>query len=207
MLIALSYGLYEAALSRKHVPISIFENICYNKGMKQLYLLRHAHAVSTSVSLSDFDRPLDERGQEEGIEVADYLHKKGITFDFIMCSAALRAQETLEPLRPIIGTNAIEISENFYNISEDKILNHLRQLSDETGKVLYIGHNPGIAFSILKFAKILPRFLLESVTPGTLVGLQFPLDKWMDLEWGSAEVIEAFQPVLAAKEFPSPQEP
>lgn len=174
--------------------------------MKQLYLLRHAHAVSTGLSLSDFDRPLDERGQEEGVAIADYLHRKGITFDFVMCSAALRAQETLEPLRPIIGTNAIEISENFYNISEDKILDHLKQLSDEVGNVLYIGHNPGIAFSVLKFAKVIPSFLLEGVSPGTLVGLQFSFDKWMDLEWGSAELIEVFQPGLIETESLAPPE-
>lgn len=174
--------------------------------MKQLYLLRHAHAVPHTLSFSDFDRPLDERGQEESQAIADYLEKKKITFDFIMCSAALRAQETLEPLRPIIGTHAIEISENFYNISEDKILGHLQQLSDDKNKILYIGHNPGIAFSILKFSKALPHVLMEGITPGTLTGLQFSLDHWMNLEWGKAEIIDIFQPSQAETGSPSPQE-
>lgn len=175
--------------------------------MKKLYLLRHAHAEPSGLGVSDFDRPLQERGQEEARVVADYLHNKKITFDFIMCSAALRAQETLEPLRPIVGTNDIEISENFYNISEDRILGHLRQVSDERNKVLYIGHNPGIAFVILKFVKMFPKFLMEGVTPGTLTGLQFPIDKWEDLEWGEAEIMDVFQPGLIVTEAPSPQEP
>lgn len=175
--------------------------------MKQIYLLRHAHAMPHTLSLSDFDRPLDERGQEEGKTVAQYLKKKGIVFDFVMCSAALRAQETLEPLRTIIGTNLIEISENFYNISEEKILTHLKQLPDDKAKVLYIGHNPGIAFSILKFAKIIPSFLLEGVTPGTLTGLNFSLNQWMDLEWGKGEIIEVFQPSPSTIESPAQQEP
>jgi len=175
--------------------------------MKQIYLLRHAHAEPHGLGFSDFDRPLNARGQEEAKTIADYLHKKRVTFDFVMCSAALRAQETLEPLRPIIGTDAIEISENFYNISEEKILNHLRQVSDERHKILYIGHNPGIAFSILKFSKIIPNFLMEGITPGTLTGLQFSLDKWMDLEWGTAEIIDVFQPNRDGSEVPAPQEP
>jgi phosphohistidine phosphatase len=166
--------------------------------MKQIYLLRHAHAESHGLGFSDFDRPLDERGQEEAKVIAEYLRKRAVTFDFVMCSAALRAQETLEPLRPIIGTNAIEISENFYNISEEKILGHLRQISDDRRKVLYIGHNPGIAFSILKFVKVAPHFLTEGVTPGTLTGLQFSFDKWMDLDWGNAEIMDLFQPNLDA---------
>ena len=174
--------------------------------MKKLYLLRHAHAAPHGLSLSDFDRPLDERGREESQAIAHYLETMKITFDFIMCSAALRAQETLEPLRPIIGTKAIEISENFYNISEDKILNHLQQLSDDKDKVLYIGHNPGIAFSILKFAKVIPPFLMEGITPGTLTGIQFSLDHWIDLGWGTAEIIDIFQPSQVETKSPSPQE-
>lgn len=162
--------------------------------MKQLYLLRHAHTVPHGLGLSDFDRYLDEKGQEESQKIAEYLIQKKITFDFVMCSSALRAQETLEPLRSVIGTKAIEISENFYNISEDKILGHLQQVSDDKNKVLYIGHNPGIAFSILKFFEVIPPFLMEGVTPGTLTGMQFSLDHWKDIDWGKAEIIEVFQP-------------
>lgn len=175
--------------------------------MKQLYLLRHAHAAPSNLSLSDFDRPLDNRGFEEAKQLAHYLQKQGIRFDFVMCSAALRTQETLEPLRPVIGTDAIEISERFYNISEDKIIDHLRQLPDNTHKVLYIGHNPGIAFSILKFAKSIPGFLLEGIRPATMAGLQFPLKKWMALEWGVGEIIEVFQPPLDQTEAPEQPAP
>lgn len=175
--------------------------------MKQLYLLRHAHAEPQIPGLSDFDRALDKRGREEAKGVADYLHQKGLTVDFIMCSAALRAQETLEPLRPIIGTSPTEISESFYNIPEDEILDHLKHISDDKNTVLYIGHNPGIAFSILKFAKTIPDFLMEGVTPATLTCLQFPLEKWIDLDWREGEIIDVFQPGLVVTEDPSPQEP
>ncbi len=175
--------------------------------MKQIYLLRHAHAETHSLGFADFDRPLDERGQEETRAIARHLHSQGMTFDFVMCSAALRAQETLEPLRPIIGTDAIEISESFYNISEDKILDHLKLVSNERQRILYIGHNPGIAFSILKFAKTIPNFLMEGITPGTLTGLQFSLDNWINLEWGEAEIIDVFQPSQSETEVPAPQAP
>lgn len=175
--------------------------------MKQLYFLRHAHAEPHGLGFSDFDRPLNERGQEEGKAVANYLHRKEVTFDYVMCSAALRAQETLEPLRPILGTNTIEISENFYNIAEDKIIDHLKHISNNWQKVLYIGHNPGIAFSILKFSKTIPSFLMEGITPATLTGFQFSLDNWIDLGWGEGEIIDVFQPSLVGIEAPVQQEP
>jgi phosphohistidine phosphatase len=189
------------------IRISIEKIFCYTCRMKTLYLLRHAHAESSGLGFSDFDRPLDERGQEEAKSLAEYLRRKKITFDFVMCSAALRAQETLEPLRSVVGTKAIEISESFYNISEDKIRDHLRQVSDDRAKILYIGHNPGLAFTILKFASVTPPFLMEGVSPGTLTGLKFSLNTWMDLDWGTAEVIDLFQPDLDVIKVPGPQEP
>ncbi|MBX9620748.1 MAG: histidine phosphatase family protein [Alphaproteobacteria bacterium] len=162
--------------------------------MKILYLLRHAHAEDRGTSLSDFDRPLKELGLSEAQAVATYIKTKGLSFDFVMCSAALRTQQTLEPLRSVIGTTDIEISENFYNSPEDKILKNLQKISDDWNKVLYIGHNPGIAFAAFKFTKTFPEVLIEGVTPGTLIGFQLPIDHWVDLEWWEGEVIDVFQP-------------
>lgn len=162
--------------------------------MKTLYLLRHAHTVPHGLGLSDFDRPLDEQGRKESQALAQYLEKQKITFDFVMCSAALRAQETLEPLRAAIGTSSIEISENFYNISEEVILRYLQELPDTTNKVLYIGHNPGIAFAILRFAKTMPPFLPEGVAPATLAGLTFDSLHWENVGWEQGTLIDTFQP-------------
>ncbi len=174
--------------------------------MKMLFLMRHAHAESREQSLSDFDRPLDERGREEAEMVAKYLQEKKINFDFVMCSAALRTQETLEPLRSVVGTEVIEISEDFYNSPEDLILYHLRHVSDERKKILYIGHNPGIAFAALKFTKVFPEILREGLKPATLIGFRFPLNTWADLEWWKGEVTDVFQPPLSLLELPSPSE-
>ena len=173
--------------------------------MKTLYLLRHAHAEDRGSSISDFDRPLKEIGLSEAQTVANYIKTKTLSFDFVMCSAALRAQQTLEPLRPVIGTTDIEISENFYNSPEDKILKNLQKISDDWDKVLYIGHNPGIAFTAFKLTKTFPEVLIEGVTPGTLIGFQLPIDHWIQLEWWEGEVIDVFQPAIPTS-IPSAQE-
>lgn len=173
--------------------------------MKILYLLRHAHAEPQPTAFADHDRPLVERGWEEAKALATYFSTQNITVDFVMCSSALRAQETLEPLRSVVGTQDIEISESFYNIPEDDILKHLQKLPSPVGSVLYIGHNPGIAFAILRFSKSFPAFLNEGVSPATLVGLHFPIKEWVDLEWGRGEITDVFQPALASAEAPAPE--
>lgn len=153
------------------------------------------------------DRPLDEQGQKESRSLAQYLKRKNITFDFVMCSAALRAQETLEPLRSVIGTKAVEISENFYNIPEETILSNLQQLPEDINKVLYIGHNPGIAFCVLRFSKDLkemPNLPTEGIPPGTLTGFTFDLQQWGELNWGEGQLIDTFQPPQDEPECPAP---
>lgn len=172
--------------------------------MKTLYLLRHAHAEQREGALADFDRPLDERGRSEAESVAAYLKSKKTTFDFVMCSAALRTQETLEPLRSVVGTTDIELSKTFYNIPEGHILECIQNVSDEREKILYIGHNPGVAFAILKFSKTFPTILEGKISPGSLVGFQFPIDQWVGLEWWQGEVKDIFQP--PPPESPEPKE-
>jgi phosphohistidine phosphatase len=175
--------------------------------MKTLYFLRHAHAKGRGSGLSDFDRPLNERGWEEAKEIATYLQKKKLTFDVVLCSAALRTQETLEPLRAIVGTEQLDISENYYNISEEEILHHLKRLPETASNVLYIGHNPGIAFAILRLVKTIPDFLNEGIHPATLVGFHFPFEKWTDLAWQTGEIVDLFQPLPAPSESPEQVEP
>ena len=172
--------------------------------MKTLFLLRHAHAESRG--LADFDRTLDDRGKGEAKALAVHLQTQKLTFDFVMCSSALRVLETLEPLRSVIGTKEIEISNNFYNASDNDILHNIKRISDEWEKVLYIGHNPGIAFSMLRFSEIFPQSLKEGIHPATLVGFQLPIDKWQNLTWGEGKIIDMFQPTLAPATSPAPKE-
>ncbi len=174
--------------------------------MKTLYLLRHAHAEPRPESIADYYRPLTEQGEEEAHAVADYLAQEKIMFDFVMCSGAIRAEETLEPLRAVVGTEDIEISENFYNSPEDKILNNLQHVADKWERILYIGHNPGIAFAAFKFTKTFPQELMESVRPATLIGFQFPIDHWSDLAWWEGQVIDHFQPPLPSPDTSAPRE-
>lgn len=161
--------------------------------MKTVFFLRHATSPQHT-PLSDVDRPLDEQGRGEAKEVAVYFQSNKLTVDLVLCSAALRAQETLEPLRSVLGTDNIEISKDFYNISEDKILQVLQDIPEGISRVLYIGHNPGIAFAILKFSEAFPDFLKQNITPATLVELHFEAEIWKNMGWKQGEIIRVFHP-------------
>src|SRR5215475_12494664 len=66
--------------------------------MKTLYLLRHAKSSWKDPGLDDLDRPLNKRGRESAKTMAAYLRRARISPDVVVCSTALRAKQTLEPI-------------------------------------------------------------------------------------------------------------
>jgi phosphohistidine phosphatase len=172
--------------------------------MKRLYLLRHAHSEPRGPGLTDFDRPLDQQGKVEAEAIGFYLNETGFDFDYIMCSAALRCQETYEPLRRLIKTGETSVSSAYYNIPEEEVLEYIKDAPDNATSVLYIGHNPGVAFAILRLARIVPDFLSDGIKPATLVGFQLPIDKWADLSWKQGDVIDVYHPNVDSEVSPAP---
>ena len=62
--------------------------------MKTLILVRHAKSSWDTAGLSDFDRPVNERGKKDAPEMAARLKEKGIEFDCFVSSPAKRAKKT-----------------------------------------------------------------------------------------------------------------
>src|SRR5688572_3953353 len=64
--------------------------------MKTVLLVRHAKSSWDDISLSDFERPLNDRGKKKPPEMAERLLKKDIAIDAILSSPARRAKKTAE---------------------------------------------------------------------------------------------------------------
>ena len=71
--------------------------------MRELILLRHAHAEPAAAGLDDIDRPLSREGQAEAEAAGRWLKEHGHLPDRILCSPARRARETLEQVLLAIG--------------------------------------------------------------------------------------------------------
>ncbi|HEY0356372.1 MAG TPA: histidine phosphatase family protein [Flavisolibacter sp.] len=61
--------------------------------MKTLLLVRHAKSSWDAPGLSDFDRPLNERGKNDAPEMAKRLKAKGVSIDLFVSSPAKRAKK------------------------------------------------------------------------------------------------------------------
>lgn len=110
--------------------------------MRQLILLRHAHAEPAISGQSDFDRPLSPQGLAEAEAAARWLAEHGLVPDRVLCSPARRARETLEAVLEAIGYVEQRLEDGIYEATAGG----LAELADnhrEVERLMLVGHNPG----------------------------------------------------------------
>ncbi len=115
---------------------------------KTLYLVRHAKSSWVNPSYSDFDRPLNDRGQRDAPEMGRRLKAKGIRPDLIVCSPARRAIETLELLNAELGVDqdSIYMQKRLYEASTPTLIDIIQSLENSDESAMVIGHNPSMSW-------------------------------------------------------------
>jgi phosphohistidine phosphatase len=111
----------------------------------RLLLWRHAKSSWKNSHIADHDRPLASRGRRAAEVMADHLAAVNPPPALVLCSTALRARDTLEPLRDRLpaGTD-VRVEGDLYGASAVQLLARLRQVDEPAGAVLVVGHNPGL---------------------------------------------------------------
>lgn len=116
-------------------------------GKKSLFLLRHAKAITGEVNMPDQDRPLSDRGFKQASQLGEKLFKKGICFDIILSSPAIRAITTAQLLinrLDLKGSNIL-IDPRIYQADDQAIIELISKFNKKYDHLLVIGHNPGLA--------------------------------------------------------------
>jgi phosphohistidine phosphatase len=112
--------------------------------MHMLSLLRHAKS-SWKGDAEDHERPLSRRGREAARRLGRQLPAAIGGLDLVLCSSARRACETLDlVLAGFAPRPHVLIERGLYLASRERLLERLRQLAEEDGNVLLIGHNPAL---------------------------------------------------------------
>ena len=111
--------------------------------MRELILLRHAHAEPTTPGQSDLDRPLSPQGLAEAEAAARWLKEKGLVPDRVLCSPARRARETLEAVLSALGYVEQRLEDRIYEATPGTLAD-LADQHREVERLLMVGHNPGL---------------------------------------------------------------
>ena len=111
--------------------------------MRELILLRHAHAEAAADGLADMDRPLSAVGQAEAEAAGRWLAAQGLVPDRVLCSPARRARESLEAVLQAIGYVEQRLEDGIYEATAGTLA-ELADANREVGRLLLVGHNPGL---------------------------------------------------------------
>jgi phosphohistidine phosphatase len=155
---------------------------------RTLLLLRHAQTEDTRPGGRDLDRELTAYGEEQARAVGTFLAETGLTVDAVLCSAAVRARQTLAALGLALpDASRLDISSEYYNAGADTLVEALRNLDGDCRTVLLAGHAPGVpavAYELADPETSDPAVLaaIDGRFPAaTLARLEFTGD-WADLE-------------------------
>jgi phosphohistidine phosphatase len=157
--------------------------------MRTLYLLRHAKSSWDDPALPDRDRPLAPRGRRDARRIGKHLRRLGITPALVLCSSAVRTQETLDLLHPALAEVAVHIEEQLYGASSETLLERIHSVPDHVSSLLLIGHNPGLHDLALALASSgAKRKRLEAKFP-TAALATLALESWSSLSPSDAELV------------------
>ena len=146
--------------------------------MKTIVICRHAKSDWNTGS-SDFDRPLNKRGQGDAPLMGKLLHGYDLSPDLIISSPANRARTTAEIIAKEIGyTGEIRFEQSIYDYGAGNIFSMLQDLPEEINTVMIFGHNPTL--------ETLVRFMLNlggdiTMPTSAMVCIESHASRWASL--------------------------
>jgi phosphohistidine phosphatase SixA len=112
--------------------------------VRQIILLRHAHAEPPASGQADESRPLTEDGIRATRAAAAWLSEHGAEPDRLLCSPALRARETAEGVISAMGIAITpQVDVRIYEATPAELIQVLEEHA-EADCLLLVGHNPGL---------------------------------------------------------------
>ena len=146
--------------------------------MRELILLRHAHAEPASTGQADLDRPLSPEGLAEAEAAGRWLAEQGLVPDCVLCSPARRTRETLEAVLGVIGYVEQRLEDAMYEATSGTLA-ALADTHNDAERLLLVGHNPGLE----NFIALMTEGASDSgrgIPPGGVVWLGLPADQATD---------------------------
>ena len=158
-----------------------------------LVLIRHAKALKETLTITDFDRPLAEKGMEDAIKVGSILRKNNIIPNLIIASSAKRTEQTAKLIAASNGykNEDIILKEKLYQSDTALYCDIIGELPTEKKIVFIIGHNPGITDFINQLDA---KFRIDNMPTCGFVAVKISSDNWGQFSLANNKVFLFQQP-------------
>ncbi len=149
--------------------------------MKRLYFLRHAKSDWDSGAMSDHERPLNPRGQQDAAKIGRFLVATEQVPELALTSSALRTRKTLELAAAAGGFNLpTRILDALYESSVNRTLHEIRRVEVPCASLLLVGHEP--TWSELA-GQLIGQANLHMPT-AALARIDFEIESWQEVHPG-----------------------
>ena len=163
--------------------------------MKKLFLIRHAKSSWEDLSLDDFNRPLNNRGNTSANLMGNLLKNQNIIPNLIYSSSALRDKKTTQIISKILETeNKILYFDELYDCELETIWETIKQTKESAETIFLVGHNP----ELNDFATFIAGFDEHLPTCG-IIEIWFDVNKWNDISKKNSQYKSFNYPKLLEK--------
>ncbi len=148
-------------------------------GGKTLLIIRHAKSSWDIGTLTDFERPLNDRGKKDAPEMAKRLIDQNILIDTFVSSPAKRAKKTAELFCGAYDKKESDILlvSMLYHADVNNFYEVIEQLDITSDMVAIFSHNPGIT----EFVNTLTDAVrVDNMPTCGVFAIQIQSDKWAD---------------------------
>jgi phosphohistidine phosphatase len=163
--------------------------------MKELALMRHAHARPPTTGEADFARALSGRGEVDAAAVGRRVAPAWRGPDLVIASPARRALRTAQIVAAALAYPPADIrfDPRLYEGRVGDLAAVLQALEPEVDRVVLVAHNPAIT----GLAIWLLQEWMQEMPAGSCMQLALAIDEWRDLAPGCARLRALDQPLRA----------
>lgn len=155
--------------------------------MKTLTIIRHAKSSWEQENLSDFERPLNERGRRDAPVMAARLKQAVGQPALIVSSPALRAITTARVFADVLGisTDSIQLQAKIYEASVGTLMQIIHDFDDHCPHIAIFGHNPGFS----ELSQRLAHCDFDELPTCGIAHISLPAKHWRDVSAGSGSLL------------------
>lgn len=147
--------------------------------MKTLVIIRHAKSDQNGLFASDFERPLNKRGERDAPVMAERLKKRNMSIDAFVSSPAKRALGTCKLFCDTLEAdqNKIIRVDELYHAARETFYNVVSGTDDRFNSIALFSHNPGIT----DFANSLCHGLyIDNMPTCAMLAVEANIESWHD---------------------------
>ncbi len=153
--------------------------------MKRLIIMRHGKSSWADIDISDYNRPLNIRGEKSSQLMGEFIEAKNGKPDLIVSSSAVRSYETAKIVAQKMDYDVEKImfTKELYLAWVNDILKTITSLPDNIKDCVLVGHNPGLTDLINHFG-----VRLDNLPTSSTACFEFEVDKWRNISKEKAEL-------------------